>query len=105
MIDPATGKWDETLINDIFNPLDVKRILRIPLGEHLSEDFVAWHNTKSYMFSVKSAYYIEWDHAHRHRLTRADGQGTATRNPVWDILWKLKVSSKVKKLAGKLCMA
>uniref|UniRef100_A0A8R7QFL0 Reverse transcriptase zinc-binding domain-containing protein n=1 Tax=Triticum urartu TaxID=4572 RepID=A0A8R7QFL0_TRIUA len=30
------------------------------------------------------------------RLTRADGQGTSGRNPVWEILWKLRVPSKVK---------
>ena len=41
LIDPATRSWDEVLIRDVFNPIDMERILWIPLGEHLNEDFVA----------------------------------------------------------------
>jgi hypothetical protein len=41
---------------------DVERILKIPLSEQLIEDFIAWHYTKTYTFSVRSAYYLEWEH-------------------------------------------
>lgn len=82
LIDPATRTWDEVLLRDIFSPIDVHRILSIPLSAHLHEDFIAWHYTKSYIFLVRSVYYIEWDHSHRHRLTQADGQGPSERNPV-----------------------
>ena len=96
LIDQSSGEWDEVLIRDIFNPIDVGRILSIPLSEHMNEDFVAWHKTRSYTFSVRSAYYTEWNHQNGHRLTRSDGRGTSTINPVWEILWKLQIPSKVK---------
>jgi hypothetical protein len=51
--------WDEELIVENFNPLDVDRIVRMPLNENLSEEFVAWQMTKTYSFSVRSAYYVE----------------------------------------------
>ena len=57
LINTATRGWDEELIRDNFMSLDAERILTIPLSEHLSNDFVAWHKTKTYVFSVRSAYY------------------------------------------------
>ena len=91
-----TGFWDEELLRGILNPRDVDRILKIPLSENMQDDFVAWHMTKTHTFSVRSAYYVEWNHQNGHRLSRPDGQGTASPNPVWDIMWKLQIPSKVK---------
>lgn len=61
----------------------------------MTEDFVAWQYTKSYSFSVRSAYYVEWEHQFGAQTRRGDGQGTMNTNPVWDILWKLQIPSKV----------
>ena len=96
LIDQHNGSWDEQLIRDIFLPIDANNILAIPLSPHLQEDFVAWHKTKNFLFSVRSAYHIEWDHQFGARTRREDGQGSAEPNPVWDILWKLKIPSKIK---------
>lgn len=96
LIDPHSGKWDEALIRSIFSPVDVDRILRIPLNTQLVEDFVAWNFTKSFTFTVRSAYYVEWQHQHGTQIRGIDGQGTSTVNPVWEALWKLGVPSKVK---------
>jgi hypothetical protein len=43
LINSDTMQWDEILLNDIFHPLDVARILQIPLSMNMDEDFVAWH--------------------------------------------------------------
>ena len=59
LIDPNTRTWDEELIRSIFLPVDSERILRIPLSEHLTDDFGVWHKTKSFVFTVGSAYYTE----------------------------------------------
>src|SRR3989337_2866167 len=40
LIDPHSGQWDEELIRSIFNPVDVIRILQIPLRVEVIEDFV-----------------------------------------------------------------
>ena len=45
LIDPVIGTWDEMLIRCIFLDIDAERILKIPLSEHLTEDFVAWSAT------------------------------------------------------------
>jgi hypothetical protein len=41
LINPDTMQWDEQMFTDNVNPIDVSRILRIPLSENVDEDFVA----------------------------------------------------------------
>jgi hypothetical protein len=96
LIDPTTGQWDVQTLTDTFNPIEVQWILQIPVSQNLEEDFVAWHKTRSFSFTVRSAYYSEWEHQFAHRIRRQDGQGTSRSNPVWDIVWKLRVPAKVK---------
>jgi hypothetical protein len=96
LIDPTTNLWDEELVRMLFLHIDAERILRIPLSSQLDDDFVAWHHTKNYIFSVKSAYYIEWDHQFGSQVRRRDGQGSSQDNPVWEKVWSLEVPSKVK---------
>jgi hypothetical protein len=43
MIDPDTRTWDEVLLHSIFLPVDVNRILNIPLAIGMMEDFVSWN--------------------------------------------------------------
>jgi hypothetical protein len=64
------------------------------------EDFVAWNQTKSRMSSVRSAYYIEWEHQFGATV-RNDSAEMSRTNPVWEILWKLQVPSKVKKIVWR----
>jgi hypothetical protein len=47
LIDPISKACDHALIHDIFNPIDVSRILQIPLNVGAFKDFIAWHGTKS----------------------------------------------------------
>jgi hypothetical protein len=52
LINPVDGAWDEDLIRQVFWEVDAERILRIPLSDNLGDDFIAWHKTKSFNFSV-----------------------------------------------------
>jgi ribonuclease HI len=98
LINPVDGAWDEDLIRQVFWEVDSERILRIPLSDNLGDDFIAWHKTKSFNFSVRSAYYSEWEHQFGSRTRRLDGLGQLSDNPVWEKLWKMQVPSKVKKI-------
>src|SRR5947207_335622 len=81
---------------DHFVLVDAECILKIPISSGLTDDFIAWHHTKNFCFSVSSAYYIEWENLFGSRVRRGDSQGSSRPNPVWDILWKLKIPEKVK---------
>ena len=58
LIDPTTGQWDEELLRTVFNPVDVGRILQIPLSLNAFEDFIAWDPKRKGTFSVRSAYRV-----------------------------------------------
>ena len=52
LINPYTGQWDENLIQTVFWPVDVHRILQIPLRVQVMEDFLSWHYNRSGEFTV-----------------------------------------------------
>ena len=41
LIDPYSGQWDEEILQSVLSPMDVHRILQIPLRIEMMEDFVA----------------------------------------------------------------
>lgn len=43
LIDPSSGAWDDALITNIFNLMDVRRILQILLIYQAFDDFTAWY--------------------------------------------------------------
>ena len=62
LIDPASNTLDEDLITQTMCPIDVQRILSIPISQHDMPDFSDWSYTKNGIFSVWSAYFVEWDY-------------------------------------------
>jgi hypothetical protein len=95
LIDPYTGQWDEPLLRDIFNAIDAEPILQIPLNTHGFEDFIAWGFSQNGVYTVRSAYHLQW----RHQFGPTTGQavhGSSSANPIWRSIWKLKIPSKIK---------
>ena len=96
LIDPSSNRWDEDLIRQTLWPVDLQRVLAIPLPQFDMLDFVAWSHTKSGIFSVRSAYFVEWDYQHGRKLRRTNGMGRTNFNPIWCKIWKLSCPAKVK---------
>jgi hypothetical protein len=95
-IDEETDMWDEELLSECFWPIDVQRILNIPLARNRMDDFISWHFTKTGVFSVRSCYYVEWEHQHGRKLRRTSGYGTSSTLPIWKTMWSLSVLAKIK---------
>jgi hypothetical protein len=55
------GSWDEELVGELFWSVGANRILDIHIAPSVMEDFVAWHLTKTAIFTVRSAYHAEWE--------------------------------------------
>jgi hypothetical protein len=58
--DEATGSWNQQLIMQHFQAVDIPIIPSIPLRPS-TEDFVAWHFDNRCLFSVKSSYKVHVD--------------------------------------------
>jgi hypothetical protein len=96
LINPITEQWDEEILQSLMSPVDMYRIMQIPLHNRGFDDFIAWSYTKRGRYTVRSGYHLQW----RHQFGASAGQlalpGSSALNPVWKILWQLKILSKVK---------
>ena len=72
-------------------PIDVTRIMQIPLPSQEQPDFIAWQLCKSGRFTVHSAYHAEWKAEYRTRVGIDTGVGRSMSNPVWKLLWDLSI--------------
>jgi hypothetical protein len=96
LISPITASWDEQLLRDIYNDVDVERILQIPLNNQGFDDFIAWKETSHGRYTVKSGYYMQWKYQFGPNATQLSHHGGSVRNPAWRSLWKLHIPSKIK---------
>ena len=65
------------------------------------EDFVAWNDTRSGSFTVRSAYHVEFEHQYGRHWQHPDGQGSTSINPIWKLIWSLAIPGKVKHFVWK----
>ena len=72
----------KTLCGLFFSHVDATRILEIPLSLNSFDDFVAWHYNRNGMFSMKSAYHVEWRHqfGNSYQTMASSSRGS---NPIW----------------------
>ena len=95
LIDPNTGLWDEDLINVIFDPVDARSIMQIPLSLHAFDDFIAWHPKRNGIFTVRSAYKVQWERSFRAHANRTERPAGSHNPEIWSKLRKLKIPRKV----------
>lgn len=103
LINPITGEWDEDLLYAVFWPVDIHRILQIPLS-HGREDMVAWQHTKDGVFTVRSAYHAQWGHKLARRF-QGFRPNCSAESKVWGLLWNLELPEKIKIFGWRLLHA
>jgi hypothetical protein len=84
------------MLSNLLLPVDVGRVLQIPINHQAFDDFLAWNFTKYGRYTVRYGYHVQWKHqfgASAGKLALPRGSAT---NPVWKTLWQLKIPSKVK---------
>ena len=83
LIDPTTNSWDEDLVRQTLWPIDVQRVLAIPLTMHNMSDFIAWSYAENGVFTVRLAYLEEWNQQHGRKLQYTNVMGRVNVNPIW----------------------
>ncbi|XP_031120872.1 uncharacterized protein LOC116024110 [Ipomoea triloba] len=83
LINPSSGTWDDQILRDIFNPIDVERILQIPVSPHY-EDSWFWLGDPKGSYSVK----------HGYRRMIGDFEIAPGNFDKWLHLWKIKCPAK-----------
>jgi hypothetical protein len=66
-----------------FGNVDANRILEIQIAPSGMQDFVAWHHTKTGLFTVRSAYHAEWDYQFGRHNPNVMSIGESHGSQVW----------------------
>ncbi|XP_031096875.1 uncharacterized protein LOC116001121 [Ipomoea triloba] len=85
LIDPVSGTWDQSILQDIFLPSDVDRILRVPVSPQY-EDSWFWLGDPKGCYTVKEGY----------MRVIGNFEHTPVTFDNWLHLWKVKCLAKWK---------
>lgn len=92
------GVWNENLVCETFSSGDAEAILSISLSVHSPSDRLVWNLDPQGVFSVKTAYGLEFSSQGKSYFTSGP-----TSQKFWKGLWHSKVPSSAKFLVWKLC--
>ncbi|KAL0405108.1 UNVERIFIED_CONTAM: hypothetical protein Slati_3824700 [Sesamum latifolium] len=86
--------WNEGLVREEFDPINVECILSIPLPSVSRQDEIVWHYGKQGKFSVKTAYSLACELA----IT-----ASSSNQQNWRLVWDLQLAPKIKLFIWKVC--
>uniref|UniRef100_A0A803NTN0 Reverse transcriptase domain-containing protein n=1 Tax=Cannabis sativa TaxID=3483 RepID=A0A803NTN0_CANSA len=90
-------EWNIDLLNSYFQPIDVEKILTIPLSFFADQDRLIWHHSSSGIYNVKSGF---------HLATALEEQNdSSTSDPNrgwWKYFWNLNLPPKIRIFAWKV---
>lgn len=87
--------WNMPFLHSIFNQQVVEHIIKTPLYSSVREDRLIWKKEINGEYSVRSAYHLCMNELLDTSHFKMQGS--------WDLIWKLKVPSKVKNLIWRIC--
>lgn len=97
LIDVERKVWRHDLIDAIFLPFEADMIKPIPIPHFNMEDKIIWTESFRGLFSVKSAYHLEFSRRLDSNQNVGDSSnGAMTSSSEWTGLWSLKLLPKIK---------
>lgn len=95
------GSWNYELLNEYFVDADVQEIAKIRASPRLEEDVIAWGPGKHGVFTIKSAYTLAFEEAHRATDVSSSSSPSDQRK-CWDFIWKSWAPPSVHNFAWRL---
>lgn len=89
LIDHERGQWRRDVISVLFLPIDIKRILNVPIQAFSGLDARVWAASKDGIFRVRDAYSLAMNNI-------KSGDCSSGSDPSWKTLWKLHIHPKAK---------
>ncbi|XP_012853612.1 PREDICTED: uncharacterized protein LOC105973139 [Erythranthe guttata] len=105
LIDDSTHSWNLEVINGVFWPVDIDRILEIPLGCGFAKDKWVWHYSPNGKFTVRSCYHMILASSISSDQQRGDRSGSHSGGNSGDLkfIWHLDIPPKVRIFLWRLC--
>jgi len=95
LMDVSTKGWNQEVIQQVFSPDIADSIIRTRLLDQVVDDRLIWKAEKNGLYSVKSAY--------RLCVEELIDVSHLRRPGFWSVIWRLKVTPKVKNLIWRMC--
>uniref|UniRef100_A0A803PYN1 Reverse transcriptase domain-containing protein n=1 Tax=Cannabis sativa TaxID=3483 RepID=A0A803PYN1_CANSA len=89
--------WNIELLNSFFQPIDVDKILTIPLSFFASNDRLIWHHSTSGSYNVKSGFHLASSLEDEDACSPSDPNLTW-----WKFFWSLNLPPKIRIFAWKV---
>ncbi|KAL6141594.1 hypothetical protein ACLB2K_059882 [Fragaria x ananassa] len=100
------GMWNTDYIKQYFLPVDVEKILAVPLCDGSRGDVAVWHFNENGRYSVKSGYWFGMELRRlEERSSSGSGHDTSNSTNIWSLIWDLSVPNKVKLFLWRACHA
>uniref|UniRef100_A0A803QH07 Reverse transcriptase domain-containing protein n=1 Tax=Cannabis sativa TaxID=3483 RepID=A0A803QH07_CANSA len=90
-------EWNSTLLNDFFQPIDVEKILSIPLSYFATQDRLIWHHSTSGSYNVKSGFHLA-----THLEDQLQSSSSDANRDWWKFFWNLSLPPKIRIFAWKV---
>uniref|UniRef100_A0A803QED6 Reverse transcriptase domain-containing protein n=1 Tax=Cannabis sativa TaxID=3483 RepID=A0A803QED6_CANSA len=84
-------EWNIPLLNAYFQPIDVDRIVTIPLSFFPSNDRLIWHHTTTGCYTVNSGFHLA-----KNLAEARETSGSNNHTHWWKMFWSLSLPSKEK---------
>ena len=101
LINEDSQTWNVDVINPLFSRWEAQIICAIPLPPRKKLDCLFWNDTKSGLFTVKSAYHLQL----RCKAIEIMGESSSGGKDLkfWKFLWSLSLPPKVKAFMWHAC--
>lgn len=96
LIDPENCSWRNDVLAEVFFSIDVDNIRNIPISQRLPCDERVWTGSVDGVFRVRDAYRIALE-------SENFSSSSSGHDPIWRIIWGLKLPPKVKNYMWRAC--
>ncbi|PIN13394.1 hypothetical protein CDL12_13981 [Handroanthus impetiginosus] len=93
LIDEGNRMWKEDVLHNLLWPVDVDRVLQVPLASAPSEDTLTWWFSKHGQFSVRSCYFAHMETG-SDEIDRVESSGTMESG--WNFIWRMRTPNKIQ---------
>ncbi|XP_012851712.1 PREDICTED: uncharacterized protein LOC105971405 [Erythranthe guttata] len=104
IIEPESGEWDLKILHEVFWPVDVERILAVPVGSVMAKDRWIWHFSKHGNFTVRSCYHhiLSCAMTMVSRRRNESGSYSGVQQQNWKYIWQLPIPPKIRMFLWRL---
>ena len=95
LLNESSTGWDQVKVQNMFPPEEASKIIQIPVGGPMVQDYLAWNYTKNGVFTVRSSYHLCMEKK-RARRGSPGSSSSVVNHKAWMNLWDTVAPGRIK---------